>query len=224
MPSLAEALAHVRHQIAVAAQGRSDIQLIAVSKTQPLEALLAASQAGQHLFGENRVQEAQQKKPFLPPQDQFHLIGPLQINKARHCPGLFTCIHSLHRVDLALELERRCAAAGVVMEVLIQLNLTQEDSKSGLGDLDELKSLADLTLTLPHLRLTGLMTMGDPALDPDQNRRHFARLREILLQEQSRQGRPEFRELSMGMSGDFLAAIAEGATMVRVGTAIFGHR
>ncbi len=235
--TIAENLANLNASIAeaAAAAGRAprEVMLIAVSKTKPAEAVAEALAAGQRIFGENRVQEALSKMDGVPPEAEWHLVGHLQTNKARQIPGRFALVHSLDSGRLALALanamenqpmENR-AGNGAQLGVLIQLNLDREATKSGVADGAELRGLVETVLGCGALELRGLMTMPDPALNESETRRHFAEvygLRESLRAEFGLG--PSFRELSMGMSHDYRWAIAEGATMVRIGTAIFGAR
>lgn len=225
MDSIKERLTEVLERIRTASGGRENVKLIAVSKTKPVEMILEAFNAGQVSFGENRVQEARDKAPQLPSELDWHLIGPLQKNKAKYCPAIFSTVHTLHRADVAFELDKRCSAANRSMDVLIQMNLTEEETKSGVSNIDDLRELEDEILKCDHLRLTGLMTMGDPWASDTENREVFARLREINLAEAQRLGlQDQMVELSTGMSGDFELALKEGATYVRIGSAIFGSR
>ena len=150
------------------------------------------------------------------------MIGHLQKNKARHVVGAFELIHGVDSVALARELDRRAAARGVTQQILIQLNISVEETKFGVPESD-LGSLLDAVAGMPALALQGLMTIPPPAVDPEDSRRWFARLRERRDESASRLGRP-LPELSMGMTGDFEVAIEEGATLIRVGRAIFGER
>ena len=235
--TIAENLAGLKASIAeaAAAAGRApqEVALIAVSKTKPAEAVAEALAAGQRVFGENRVQEALSKMDGVPPEAEWHLVGHLQTNKARQIPGRFALVHSLDSERLALALANAMetrpmedrAQDGAKLGVLIQLNLDGEATKSGVGDDAQLRRLVATVLGCAALDLRGLMTMPDPALDESETRRHFARvcgLQETLRAEFGLD--PSFRELSMGMSHDYRWAIAEGATMVRIGTAIFGAR
>jgi pyridoxal phosphate enzyme (YggS family) len=225
MGNIAENLERVLEKIKAAAGDRKDVKLIAVSKTKPLEDILKAFHAGQLLFGENRVQEARDKKEQLPSTVDLHLIGPLQKNKAKYCPAIFSTIHTLHRADVASILNKKCLEADIELDVLLQMNLTGEDTKSGLTSVDELKRLGDFVLECRALRLKGLMTIGDPTASERDNRAVFARLWELNRQEAVRLGlQKQMVELSTGMSSDYELAIKEGATYVRVGTAIFGQR
>lgn len=227
--SIAENLAQVRERIATAAAqaGRppGEVTLIAVSKTKPPQAVAEALAAGQRIFGENRVQEALEKMAHVPAEAEWHLIGHLQRNKSRLVPGSFSAMQSLDSERLAHALEGHAAAAGLALDVFIQLNLGREATKSGVETPAELDRLVETVLGCPNLRLKGLMTLPDPALSEAETRRHFAEVRELQekLSAEFAPG-PQFCELSMGMSHDYALAIAEGATMVRVGSAIFGER
>ena len=229
-PSMAErsraALRTVRERIERACH-RADrdpatVRLIAVSKTFPAERVSELLQHGHHLFGENRVQEALSKIPQVGPGATWHLIGPLQRNKARHAVGAFELIHGVDSPKLAAELDRRAGTAGVRQAILVQLNLAHESTKSGVGEA-ELWPLVDAIAEMPHLELQGLMTIPPPVGRAEESRRWFARLRELGDQATARLGRP-LPQLSMGMTADFEVAIEEGATLIRVGRAIFGQR
>ena len=229
MPSIAENLTQVRSRIAASAgrAGRAadSVRLIAVSKTHPAAAVAEAFAAGQVEFGENSVQEALDKIPHAPPGAIWHLVGHLQGNKARFVPGAFSLVHSLDSVRLAEALNHHAEAAGRTVAVLLQANLSGETSKSGVTDPAALEPLLAAALRCPRLKPVGLMTIPDPAAGEASTRAAFARLRELLgrLRDSCGAG-ADFRELSMGMSQDFEWAIEEGATLVRVGTAIFGAR
>ncbi len=221
-------LARVRDEIATAARaaGRrpEDIRLIAVSKTHPPEAVAAAIAAGQSDFGENTVQEALTKIPIYG-SVTWHMIGHLQSNKAKFVPGSFAWVHSIDSLKLAQRLSRQAAEKGVALDALFEVNVTRDPAKHGLAP-EELAPVLDALLKEGHpgLRLRGLMTIGPyPATEAD-SRACFARLRELRDECRKRFGLQDFTELSMGMSGDYAAAIKEGSTMVRIGTAIFGER
>jgi pyridoxal phosphate enzyme (YggS family) len=213
-------LARVRERLAGAAEraGRraDDVLLIGVSKTVDVERIRAALAAGLGALGENRVQEAKAKIAELGRPAAWHLIGHLQTNKVKDAVELFDVIHSLDRLELAPELERRAAARGRSIETLLQVNVAAEPSKGGVSH-DAVGEALDAIGKLAHVRVRGLMTIPPEVERAEDSRRWFRRLRELA----ERQGLPE---LSMGMSGDFEVAVEEGATMVRVGTAIFGPR
>jgi pyridoxal phosphate enzyme (YggS family) len=221
-------LARVRARIARAAEaaGRdpASVRLIAVGKLQPLESLRAALDAGQRALGENYAQELRDKADALAahePAPEWHFLGALQTNKVKYVVGRAALVHTCDRLALAEELSKRAAAKGLVQRVLVEVNLGREQQKGGVAPEalpDLLRALADL----PGLRCEGLMCIPPAAGEP---RSHFAALRE--LRDAVRAKAPSsigLAELSMGMSADFEAAIAEGATLVRVGTAIFGER
>ena len=200
---------------ACARAGRSPdhVLLIAVSKTMDVERVRLAIAAGVAALGENRVQEAKEKIEALGRPVPWHLIGSLQTNKARDAARLFDWIHSVDRLDLAQELSRRADRA---LNILLQVNLGDEPQKGGVAPA-ELKRLHEMVAALPNLKVRGLMAIPPATLQPEQARPFFRQLRELREQ-------LGLEHCSMGMSADFEVAIEEGATMVRVGTAIFGPR
>lgn len=225
MSELKERLEVVLEKIQQASGGRDDVKLIAVSKTKPVQMILDAYEAGQVLFGENKVQEARDKRAVVPDGVDLHLIGPLQKNKAKYCPKIFSTIHTIHRLDVVELLNKRCQQEDKNLDVLIQMNLTGEETKSGIRTLDQLKALSDQIMEFDRIRLTGLMTIGDPAASDSDNQKVFAQLAEIREKEARRLNlENQFIELSTGMSADFELALKEGATYVRIGSAIFGER
>jgi pyridoxal phosphate enzyme (YggS family) len=209
-------LSAVRARIAAAAAraGRdpASVTLVAVGKTKPLEDLLAAATAGITHFGENRVQEAEAKFPSLPPGVTRHLIGPIQSNKANRAAKIADVVQTVDAPDIARRLARGAETAGKRLRVLIEVRLGGEATKAGV-DPEGAAALADEVRAIPALDLAGLMTIPPPG----ETRPHFAALRRLAE-------RLGLAELSMGMSDDFEAAIEEGATLVRIGTAIFGRR
>lgn len=223
-------LSAVRQRIEAAAlrsnREAEDIMLIAISKTHPAETLRAGIDCGVLDLGENRVQEAEAKILELGREAaRWHLVGHLQENKARRAISLFDVIHSLDSVSLAKRLDRLCESENRdQLQVLVQVNLGGEESKTGI-DPGELTALIDAVAECEHLSLMGLMTLPPYFENPEEGRRFFSALRELRDQFQ-REGRfgKSAGELSMGMSHDFEVAIEEGATMIRVGTAIFGER
>ena len=223
-------LAEVRRRTEQAARrsrrAPEEITLVGVSKTQPVEMLKLALEAGLEDFGENRVQEADAKITELGREAaRWHLIGHLQANKARRAVLLFDCIHSLDSAALAQRLDRLCAETGREdLPVLIQVDLAGEETKSGASE-EELPELVAAVTACEHLSLRGLMTLPPFFDEAERVRPFFQRLRELRDALHSRQAFGSGRgELSMGMSNDYEIAIEEGATMVRVGTAIFGER
>jgi PLP dependent protein len=203
---------------ACARAGRSPdhVLLIAVSKTMDAERVRQAVAAGVAALGENRVQEARDKIEALGHPVPWHLIGSLQTNKARDAARLFDWIHSVDRAELARELSRRAHGAARTVNVLLQVNVGDEPQKGGVA-VAEVKRLCDEVATLPNLRVRGLMAIPPAAPTPEETRPHFRTLRELRDQ-------LGLEHCSMGMSADYEVAIEEGATMVRVGTAIFGPR
>jgi pyridoxal phosphate enzyme (YggS family) len=213
-------LDRVRERVARAAEraGRrgSDVLLIGVSKTVEAARIRQAIEAGVAALGENRVQEAKEKVAEIGRPVPWHLIGHLQTNKVRDAIELFDVIHSLDRVDLARALDKRARARGRTVDALIEVNVAGEASKGGVSP-DGLGGLLDAVAAMPSVKVRGLMAIPPEAKDADESRVWFRALRKLG----ERHG---FKDLSMGMSGDFEVAIEEGATMVRVGTAIFGPR
>lgn len=204
----------------------SEIKLVAVSKTHPVETLNKALNSGINVFGENKVQEAETKVAAIGRQKaEWHLIGNLQKNKARKAVQNFDVIHTLDSLKLGRRLERICEEeAREALSILIQVDIAREETKSGIKK-DELPELVEFLKSCKHLRLDGLMIIPPYLPDPEKVRPYFKELRLLrdkLLQEKAFTN--EIGELSMGMSHDFEVAIEEGATLVRVGTAIFGQR
>ncbi len=225
MDEIRERLEAVRRRIRVAAErsGRpaSAVTLVAVSKTMPVEAIRMAIAAGATVLGENRVQEACDKIAALAGAAEWHLIGHLQTNKAKLAVGLFDRIHSLDSVRLAGELDRHAGEAGRRVRCLLQVNVGGEAQKNGASE-DEVRPLLVAAARLPHIRVEGLMAIPPFLSDPEAIRPFFRRLR-VLRDELAREGFA-LPDLSMGMTHDFEVAIEEGATLVRIGTAIFGPR
>ena len=217
----------VRSRVAAAAQaaGRdpAQIRLLAVTKGFPADAIRATHALGQRAFGENYVQEAAAKMRSLAdlPDIEWHLIGPLQSNKTRVAAQCFSWVHTIDRARIAARLAEALGAERASLEVCVQVNISGEASKSGVAP-DEALALLREVAALPRLRLRGLMGISEPAPDPAVQRAQFARLRELFTA--ARAAGLELDTLSMGMSADLESAIAEGATMVRVGTALFGAR
>jgi len=225
--SIRERAAHVLGRVAQAAarSGRKgeEIRLIAVGKTKPAEMIGEAIEAGLAVFGENYVQEAEEKIRAFP-QAEWHFIGKLQRNKVKKAVSLFSWIQTVDSLSLLEEISRRAGEAGKVLPVLAEVNLAGEESKAGM-DPEALAELIEAAPGLAGISLRGLMAIPPWTEDPEETRPYFVRLRELLAECASRGGAgPQMTELSMGMSNDFEAAIEEGATMVRVGTAIFGSR
>src|SRR2546423_11348445 len=226
MSSIAENLERVREQIAQAAAkaGRSvdDIELVAISKTHDAEKVRGAIEAGQNLFGESRVQEARVKIPDLPSNLRWHFVGHLQKNKIRHALPLFEMIHSVDSLALAQDINRIAEEDGLHPRVLLEINVAGEGSKFGFGP-DKLRAEMESLLALPRLAILGLMTIPPVAEEAEASRKYFVQLREERDRVQT-EFHVDLAQLSMGMTQDFPIAVEEGATLVRVGTAIFGER
>jgi PLP dependent protein len=226
-PTIAANLAKVRERMTRAAErsGRrtEEITLVAVSKTHPAETIVAAYEAGVRHFGENRVQEWESKQPKVAHLDAtWHLIGHLQSNKARRAAHLFRRVDSLDDLALAKKLHAAADAEGKCLPVLIEVHMGSEETKTGVAEAD-LSSLAASIAPFAHLDFAGLMTIPPFFEDPGLVRPYFSKLRELRDEVSQQLGRP-LPILSMGMSHDFEIAIEEGATEIRVGTALFGAR
>jgi pyridoxal phosphate enzyme (YggS family) len=225
MPTVKENLLRVMEKIEEAARkiGRdpNEIKLVAVSKTVEVARIMEAIEAGVSILGENYVQEAQKKIEEIGSPVSWHFIGHLQTNKAKYAIRLFDMIHSLDSVPLAEELNRRAEQADRVMKVMIEVNLSKEATKFGTDE-EVVVNLAKRVQNLNHLSLEGLMTMPPYFDSPEMSRPYYIALR-ALKERMVKEGIP-MKDLSMGMSNDFEIAIEEGATYVRVGTAIFGPR
>ena len=209
--SIADAIVEIRQKITAAAQGRR-VELVAVSKTVEAARVNEARAAGQLVFGENYAQELRDKAPLVKGA-QWHFIGPLQRNKVKYVVGVASLVHGIDSLQLGMEVASRAAKLGLVQPCLLQVNVANEPQKSGCPT-TELPALLEALRAEPPLRIDGLMCIPPAVGDP---RPHFAALRELATEH-------GLAELSMGMSADYEAAIAEGATLVRVGSAIFGRR
>jgi pyridoxal phosphate enzyme (YggS family) len=226
MPSIADNLERVREKIAQAAAkaGRSpeDVELVAISKTHEAEKVREAIEAGQRLFGESKIQEARVKIPELPSSARWHFVGHLQKNKIRHALPLFELIHSVDSLVLAQDINRIAEEEGLHPRVLIEVNVAGEGTKFGFRP-DKLRSEMESLLALPRLSILGLMCIPPIAEEAEASRKYFTGLRELRDRLQN-VCHVDLAQLSMGMTQDFPVAVEEGATLVRVGTAIFGDR
>ncbi len=243
-------IAHIEHRIQAACdrsgRDRSEVTLIAVSKTKPNEMLLEAYKLGMRHFGENKVQELVQKHEELssefPEPVHWHLIGHLQRNKVKYIVDKVALIHSVDSLRLAEQIEEEAAKKNVICDILIEVNIAEEDTKYGVKA-EETASLISELILFPHIRIRGLMAIAPYVENPEKNRMYFKKLRQLYVDIKSKnadnndngniskyqfstaiQSLEHFNILSMGMTGDFEVAIEEGATMVRVGTGIFGER
>ena len=214
----------IRAACARAGRSRDEVTLVCVTKTMPVEDLRQAYDAGQRSFGENRVQEINDKFPQLPSDIQWHMIGHLQRNKVKYLMDKAVMIHSVDSAALAQTISKEAVKAGRVMDILLEVNAAEEESKFGLTCADVLPLVREIA-PLPGIRICGLMTVAPFTDDPETNRVFFRKLRDLSVDI----GRESIDNvsmhiLSMGMTGDFEVAIEEGATHIRVGTAIFGKR
>ena len=223
---VAENLERVRGQItqAAAKAGRSanDVELVAITKTHPAERVREAVDAGHTLFGESRVQEARAKIPELPSNLRWHFVGHLQKNKIRHALPLFELFHGVDSLALAQEINRIAAEEGMHPRILLEINVAEEGSKFGFKP-KSLRAEMESLLTLPRLSIEGLMCIPPLADEAEASRKYFVQLRE-LRDSLEKEFDLTLPHLSMGMTNDFPVAVEEGATLVRVGTAIFGER
>jgi hypothetical protein len=218
----------IRQRIAAAARtsGRpaSEVRLMAVTKSVDDRRIMQAIDAGVDMIGENYVQEARRKIELMGKSVSWHLIGHLQTNKAKYAVRLFDMIHSLDRIELARELDRRSRMSGVVTKALIEVNISGEETKRGVAHRDALPLIREVS-ALENLSVQGLMTMPPWFDDPEEARPFFVTLRELKERVAAENfPRVEMRELSMGMSQDYEVAVEEGATIVRIGRSIFGER
>jgi pyridoxal phosphate enzyme (YggS family) len=226
MTSIADNLERVREEIARAAAKSSrttdDVELVAITKTHPADKVREAIETGQTLFGESRVQEARVKIPELPSNLRWHFVGHLQKNKIRHALPLFEMIHSVDSLGLAQEMNRIAEEEGMHPRVLLEVNVASEGSKFGFTPEKSREEMESL-LALPRLSILGLMTIPPIAEEAEASRKYFIALRELRDRLQS-DFHVDLAQLSMGMTQDFAVAVEEGATLVRIGTAIFGER
>lgn len=201
------------------------VRLVAVSKIKPVEDIMEAYNAGQRLFGENYATELRDKHAVLPADIQWHFIGHLQAKQIKYYIDFVSMIHGVDTIEHLEDIDRAAAKAGRVVDVLLQCHIAREETKFGFSP-EELAGIQSSAAALPHVRVCGIMGMATNTTDQEQVRREFRELKHIFdtLQSGSFAGHPEFCELSMGMSHDYLIAVDEGSTIVRLGTSIFGER
>ena len=205
-------------------RSKDEVTLIAVSKTKPAEMIKEAYDLGVRDFGENRVQEITEKYPILPDDIRWHLIGHLQTNKVKYIIDKVAMIHSVDSLKLAEEISRQAVKKNVVMDILVEVNVAEEESKFGTTCDDAIALVTDIS-RLDGIRIRGYMTVAPFVSDPEENRGVFRRLRQLLVDTKAKNiDNVNMDCLSMGMSGDYTVAIEEGATFIRVGTNIFGGR
>lgn len=217
-------IGRIRDAAAKAGRAPGEVKLLAAAKSQCVQSVEAAIAAGVTIIGENYVQEAQAKKQKLRAPAEWHMIGHLQRNKAKSAVELFDMIESLDSAALARELDKEGAKRGLVVPTLVEINLTGEQNKSGIAK-GQLRGLLEETACLAHISVDGLMTVPPFCKEPEQARRYFCELRELAAgAADDRLPNVRLSELSMGMSHDYVIAVEEGATIVRIGTALFGPR
>lgn len=226
---LKENLEEVEEKIAKACEragrAREEVTLIAVSKTKPVEMLQEIYDEGIRDFGENKVQELTEKYEVMPKDVKWHMIGHLQRNKVKYIVDKVTLIHSVDSLRLAETISREAEKKGVTVPILIEVNIAGEETKFGLSSKEEVISLTEQIAALPNLSVKGLMTVAPPAEDPEENRPFFREIRQLSVDITNKNiDNVSMEILSMGMTNDYTVAIEEGATMVRVGTGIFGAR
>ena len=207
-----------------AGRSRDEVTLIAVSKTKPVEMLSTIYNQGIRDFGENKVQEMCDKMEQLPSDIRWHMIGHLQTNKVKYIVGHTTLIHSVDSLHLAKKIERQAEKKDVTVDILVEVNIAEEESKFGIHK-EETYELVRQIAALPHVHICGLMTIAPYVENPEDNRMYFRRIRQLSVDIAEKNiDNVDMDVLSMGMTGDYMVAIEEGATMVRVGTGIFGER
>lgn len=208
----------------MAGRDPKEVTLIAVSKTKPVSMLKEAYDAGARCFGENKVQEIMDKHPQLPEDIQWHIIGHLQRNKVKYIVDKVSMIHSVDSLRLAQTIEQEAAKHNVCVPVLLEVNVAQEESKFGLK-MDEVLPLIETIADFPHIKVQGLMTIAPYVENAEDNRDFFRQLKKLSVDIEAKNiNNVSMSVLSMGMTGDYQVAVQEGATMVRVGTGIFGER
>ncbi|MBQ5916117.1 MAG: YggS family pyridoxal phosphate-dependent enzyme [Lachnospiraceae bacterium] len=201
-----------------------EVTLIAVSKTKPVSMLMEAYEAGARTFGENKVQEITEKFPQMPEDAKFHMIGHLQTNKVGQVIEKAVLIHSVDSVHLAEKIEKEAAKRNMVKEILLEVNVAEEDSKFGLK-MEEVIPTLEIIRNFPHVCVKGLMTIAPFVEDAEENRKYFKELYQLYVDIKTKNiDNGTMSVLSMGMTGDYEVAVEEGATMIRVGTGIFGSR
>jgi len=226
VPDIADNLAQVQQRITTACKraerSPEEVQLVAVGKKFTADVIREAADCGLTLFGENRVQEAKAKIPDCPGHLRWHFIGNLQTNKCRDAVALFDMLHAVDSLHLAKELNKRCEQAAKVMPILLEVNVSGEGSKHGFSPETAVNAMKEFS-DFPQLELHGLMTMAPYSRQPESSRPYFQKLCEVKTACEDKLGAP-LPELSMGMSGDYEIAIEEGATLIRLGTTLFGPR
>ena len=222
--NLQQVNANIEKACAVVSRNPGEVTLVAVSKTKPVSMLQEAYDAGARVFGENKVQEIMDKYDQLPSDIQWHMIGPLQRTKVKYIIDKVAMIHSVDSLRLAQTIEQEAAKKDLIMPVLLEVNVAEEESKFGIHK-EETLSLIRQIAVLPHIQILGLMTIAPFVENPEDNRTYFRQIRQLSVDIDAQNiDNVRMDILSMGMTGDYMVAIEEGATMVRVGTGIFGER
>ena len=226
--SVAENIKNVRERLNAAClrAGRDpkEVTLISVSKTKPVSMLMEAYEAGERDFGENKVQEITEKRPQIPENAKFHMIGHIQTNKVGQVIDKVVLIHSCDSVHLAEKIEKEAAKRGIIANVLLEVNVAREESKFGMFLEDVIPNLKEIQ-QFPHVCVKGMMTIAPNVENAEENRNYFKELYQLYIDIKSKNiANGTMGVLSMGMTGDFEVAVEEGATMIRVGTGIFGSR
>ena len=215
---------NVSQAVAKSGRNKEDVTLIAVSKTKPLEMLEVAYNEGARDFGENKVQELCDKYEKMPKDVRFHMIGHLQTNKVKYLIGKAYLIHGVDSLNLANEIQKQSKKANTITNILIEVNVADEQSKFGVS-FEEAPKLIEQIAKLENVRIKGLMCIAPYVENPEDNRQYFVKLRELMIDTAKQNiDNVDMEILSMGMTGDYMVAIEEGATYVRVGTGIFGER
>ena len=222
--NLAQVRKHMEEACRRAGRQTDEVTLIAVSKTKPVGMLMEAYEAGARDFGENKVQESLEKRPEIPADARFHMIGHLQRNKVRQVIDQVTLIHSVDSLRLAEQIEHEAAKKELHADILLEVNVAREESKFGFF-LEEVEAALREISKYPHITVKGLMTIAPYVEDPEENRDIFKKLHQVFIDMKSKNiDNSNMSVLSMGMTGDYQVAIEEGSTMIRVGTGIFGAR
>ncbi len=221
--NLADVLRRINDAAKAVGRNQKEVTLIAVSKTFGIDRVIEAYDAGLRDFGENRIQEAKEKVKHTKEGMRWHFIGRLQSNKAKTAARCFDMVHSLDSVRLARILDKHCNDTGKALDVMLQVNIAGEGQKSGVTPADACDAAKEILL-LNNLKLRGLMTIPPYSVDKEDSRQYYKAMRELKGDINDRLGEEALKGLSMGMSGDYEVAIQEGATYIRIGTAIFGER
>lgn len=222
--NLEQVEANILHACQKSNRAREEVTLIAVSKTKPVEMLQTIYDCGTRDFGENKVQEMCDKMEALPKDIKWHMIGHLQTNKVKYIVGKTELIHSVDSIHLAQEIQKQALKNNCIVPILIEVNIAEEDSKFGIHKEDTIAMVREIAL-MDHLKIKGLMTIAPYVDDPEDNRLYFREIKQLSVDIKNQNiDNVSMDVLSMGMTGDYMVAIEEGATLVRVGTGIFGER